>query len=418
MLNEDDKIDIAQSYAQSKSSGFSSSESTKKAMKAKSQPSVRTTLRRACTTLQQIDDGSTGLFITEDLNATLALESIVGFMKELKTCNNDLFTIQATTRGKALPLTDPLGERFLRLCGNQSSSITLAYPLHNLNPWAHAFLKAVWTAKATDPNFQPTAPYSANVHLRFNSLNRVIAALRSAITTESFRKDEEKWTKRTTRARARFFRVFKNALAQHARVLVIRIDFGLKRHEYANPKEPLALDTPEESRDGLKEALLKRLNFKEIDTAREKTLRQVRETFGASLLGYIWKLEFGARKGFHYHCVFLLNGSVHRQDISIGNQIGKFWQRYAPHGLGLFWNCNAHRQQYKFPALGTIRYHESGHWRGLNHIADYLSKPDFLASLKLPAGRRTFGSSELHGGPKVSRGPQRSKTVTQGFTPV
>ena len=80
MLNEDDKIDIAQSYAQSKSSGFSSSESTKKAMKAKSQPSVRTTLRRACTTLQQIDDGSTGLFITEDLNATIALESIVGFM--------------------------------------------------------------------------------------------------------------------------------------------------------------------------------------------------------------------------------------------------------------------------------------------------------------------------------------------------
>ena len=86
-------------------------------------------------------------------------------------------------------------------------------------------------------------------------------------------------------------------------------------------------------------------------------------------------------------------------------------EQVCPHGLGIFRNCNANRKLYKFPAVGTIHYHQSGHWKGLTHIADYLSKPDYYIALKLPAGRRrrTFGTSVIPKQIKAKRGSCRSK---------
>ncbi|NZA01150.1 inovirus-type Gp2 protein [Ottowia beijingensis] len=256
-------------------------------------------------------------------------------------------------------------------------------------------------------------------------MNKIVAELKIAMAQPSFRAAEKNWARRTSRARWRFFKLFKATLARHSKVMVVRIDFGLKRHELYNSKEPRtpwpqATVNPNaphagaqvQAEDQRLKNLLQQLGFDEIDTAREKSLRRIRDVFGSGLLGYIWKLEYGARKGFHYHCVFLLNGSVHRQDISIGNQIGKIWADYAPNGLGIFRNCNANRGYYKFPAVGMLQYHESRHWKGLSHIANYLSKPDYYVLLKLPSDQkhRTFGTSVIPRLTTNKPGPHRRKS--------
>ncbi|MCP6269615.1 inovirus Gp2 family protein, partial [Klebsiella pneumoniae] len=75
---------------------------------------------------------------------------------------------------------------------------------------------------------------------------------------------------------------------------------------------------------------------------RQRLFKRVQShPFFQDCLGYIWKLEYGQYKGFHYHTCFFFDGSKVRGDITLARRIGELWKKEITDGQGLYFNCNA-----------------------------------------------------------------------------
>jgi hypothetical protein len=119
-------------------------------------------------------------------------------------------------------------------------------------------------------------------------------------------------------------------------------------------------------------------------------------------VGYIWKLEFGRRKGYHYHCLFFLDGKYHRKDKYLCDQIGEVWSEV----LGVpdaYFNCNRTKrmQQYKYLGIGFTESSDDVFFDNLLKIIRYITKRDqFIVDSCIPPKARVFGKGIL---PRVAR---------------
>lgn len=44
------------------------------------------------------------------------------------------------------------------------------------------------------------------------------------------------------------------------------------------------------------------------------------------MVGYIWKLEFGARKGLHFHFIIIFNGANVQKDVYVAWKVSEYWK--------------------------------------------------------------------------------------------
>lgn len=107
-------------------------------------------------------------------------------------------------------------------------------------------------------------------------------------------------------------------------------------------------------------------------------------------VGYILKLEYGREKGFHYHCLFFFNGQHVRQDVTIAQLIGEFWQETITDGQGLYFNCNRFKSDYRICGIGMLHRSESLRREGLMTAVNYICKTDQWVKLQVPGIDRTF----------------------------
>lgn len=111
------------------------------------------------------------------------------------------------------------------------------------------------------------------------------------------------------------------------------------------------------------------------------------------MVGYIWKLEHGAEKGFHYHMIFFFDGSKVRQDITKALLIGQYWTNVVTKGRGLYYNCNADKSRYKSCGIGMVHNADSLMRDSLTRLAvPYLTKTDLY--MKLQTTGRGMGKME------------------------
>lgn len=125
-------------------------------------------------------------------------------------------------------------------------------------------------------------------------------------------------------------------------------------------------------------------------------------------LGYIWKLEYGQYKGFHYHTCFFFDGSKVRGDVTLARRIGEFWRNEITEGKGLYFNCNAIANSYAQSGIGDIHYTNQAKRGTLQKIITYITKVDTAVRLSLPQGARTFGRGEFILRKDKTRGRPRS----------
>lgn len=125
-------------------------------------------------------------------------------------------------------------------------------------------------------------------------------------------------------------------------------------------------------------------------------------------LGYIWKLEYGQYKGFHYHTCFFFDGSKVRGDIALARRIGEYWKREITAGQGLYFNCNAIASAYAQSGIGDIHYTDLEKRKVLQKVISYIAKVDTAVRLSLPQGARTFGRGEFILRKDKTRGRPRS----------
>lgn len=164
----------------------------------------------------------------------------------------------------------------------------------------------------------------------------------------------------------------------HSKLLVIRIDLGYRKgvfFEYEKVKKHHCF-------------FLRSLS----DYLENKMKKK-------SLVGYAWKLEFAPKKLWHYHMMFFLNGQISREDVTIARLIGEYWEIVAE-GVGLYYNCNAHKVSYKTLGIGLIDHRDKEKRLGLRKASIYMTKTDYYLKLVAPNKGRSFGKGGI---PKGSR---------------
>jgi len=168
---------------------------------------------------------------------------------------------------------------------------------------------------------------------------------------------------------------------RYSRLLVLRVDLSYSKE---NSKTT--------------QAQAKRDRERLFENARSNKL------FG-DMVGYIWKLEHGPEKGFHYHMMFFFDGSKVREDVTLARRLGEYWTEVITKGRGLYYNCNAVKFGYKSCGIGRVDHADANLREGLRNAVVYLTKTDLY--MKLQTEGRGMGKG-LYPSPKGSRGRPRA----------
>ena len=222
-----------------------------------------------------------------------------------------------------------------------------------------------------------------------SALNTAHDTLRQLTSTPAFRKQASNAQRASNKRRRGMVEFVDGLFERHSRLVVVRVDLGYRRKQ-----GDIDFATVKEHRQDL------------LGKRRSHPLFE-------HLIDYCWKLEYGPRKRYHYHMLFFFDGAKVREDMTLAQQIGRYWVKHVTNGKGVYYNCNAGaKKRYKFNAMGMLRHDDAEKMKGLRHVVNYLTKIDDLVTLQVPGKDRTFGRGTLPRTPPSSRGRPRGHAST------
>ena len=179
-------------------------------------------------------------------------------------------------------------------------------------------------------------------------------------------------------------------LAWHNRLVVVRLDFGYS-------KGASELVTEQRARSDLS-------RFFE-NGRHNKSLR------AEELLGYQWKLEFGHRKGYHFHVFLFFDGALVKDAFSHGRLLGEYWKQAITEGEGHYWNVNGATNTYAREGIGEVSYHDATAIKLLIQKLAYIHKVEQYLPTKQSAHSKVFRRSNMkrHNDLKKKPGPKRTQ---------
>ncbi|CAB1207513.1 YagK/YfjJ domain-containing protein [Acinetobacter bouvetii] len=182
-------------------------------------------------------------------------------------------------------------------------------------------------------------------------MNQVIERVYQLTQEQAFKYQQKKRSDRSRYQQKMAMKCVDAVLANHSRIVVIRVDF-----RYGKIQDPSLAQVKEDLRT---------------------CLRYIKRTQNLHVLGYIWKLEFAEKTGYHYHCFFFLDGREHSQDIKLAQQIGEIWKKVVG-SEGAYHNCNldAHNGKYAEIGIGTLQRNDQDKYRILIETIRYITKRD------------------------------------------
>jgi hypothetical protein len=151
----------------------------------------------------------------------------------------------------------------------------------------------------------------------------------------------------------------------HQKLLVLRIDL---HYGQAFPKK--------DSADQLLDWFSRMLNN-----------RRTNKIF-QGMVGHAAKLEYAPVTGFHLHCMFFYNGSLHRHDGLLGQRLGEYWRNVITDQQGRYFNCSAIKNTYKDVGIGLLHYSQCADHVGLQKAIDYMTKSELLLRARELGGTR------------------------------
>ncbi|CAA0202608.1 YagK/YfjJ domain-containing protein [Acinetobacter baumannii] len=195
--------------------------------------------------------------------------------------------------------------------------------------------------------------------------------------------------------------LFNHLIAKFARVLVVRVDFSLKRDMETILKHASTMEFPY-SRNDL--VYIKKCMRKFKNNWRSNKLLN-------DIQGYIFQYEYSHATGFHIHAYFFFDGNKHREDITIAKYISDYWKNITKN-QGSTYICNLDKENYKYCAIGMIHYANKEKQAFLFQTFEYICKADqFFIFSELKNSKR-FQRSELPE-PKASSGRSRQDPPTE-----
>ena len=188
------------------------------------------------------------------------------------------------------------------------------------------------------------------------SSDEFLNQLKHALTQTKFKKNIINKRKAVSKNKQSLMRYIEALFEYRARLLVIRVDLSYKQDSYGfiSVSESERIDLL----DGIKnKEVLEKWSI-EVRQQRDNLIKILKKKYKDSLIGYVWKLEYGADKAFHYHTIFFFDGNYHHQDVLIGKEIGELWETEVTKNKGIYWNCNSRKNDFrKYDRIATGMIH-------------------------------------------------------------
>jgi len=308
------------------------------------------------------------LIIHHEFDYPREIIEIDTLMRDLVRSDEPLFSsTMCKWRKRPIVQTTSMGKRFMTCLTYDIYSIQRLFNKHKLSPYFTLF-----AIKVTDTCISKNDLAEDTVG-RFNTW---IEEIREAGRENGFAKVIDNQERAIRKNTASLLKYIRGLHEMFAKLVVVRLDLGCSK-EYRE----LSAD------EGLDPSLAKG-NFKLL-------LKYLRRKFPTTLVGYVWKLEYGAPKSYHYHLMLLFNGYEVREDITLGQLIGDHWVGEITEGNGTCWNCNAKKDVYAklgLLGIGTIRYCDTELRTNLEKAALYWAKVEYYVKLNASGFvGRTFG---------------------------
>lgn len=226
-------------------------------------------------------------------------------------------------------------------------------------------------------------------------LNNLVKLMRTEGRSAKFKASCKNFTRGSLKNYRALLTLMRSLRSTYRRLLICRIDLGFRK-------------------SGMDRRYS--MSGRNLRKMRGKIFEFIRKRFKSKFVGFAWALEYGLRRGFHYHLILVFDGEHLRSDISIAGAIGEHWNKEITAGEGTYYNCNALRKNsYKDCGIGMYGHTINPEmWLGIERMCEYVTKGDEFVRLRLEKGMRTFGKSNK---PKITRkrGP---KPVNKGLAPM
>ncbi|MDO3659132.1 MULTISPECIES: YagK/YfjJ domain-containing protein [Acinetobacter] len=186
---------------------------------------------------------------------------------------------------------------------------------------------------------------------------------------EDYKKAQQLRHAKSLNQRLKAKQLIRKLIHKFSKLLVIRIDFAI----YREFKITLEL---------LKNYL--RMFIKQLHTPNNAV---------PPIVGFIWKLEYGIQKGYHYHFIFFMDGNIYKQDTYFADLLGKLWKNITQN-KGSYHSCNHDKAFYQKLAIGTLVHNDQEKIDALDQlVVNYLTKTSQFIIEKSQVKQRTFGYS-------------------------
>jgi hypothetical protein len=358
-------------------------------------------------------DGTVGLATTDERDIVNYLYNIEVITKKIAKSKKTIFRYKVRTNSPECYLVeDPLAKAILPML--LTIYVIKAHYLFNvLNPYVNVFIQAV-----NNRNIQFIQPNWIGVgemaKTNVAHLNGFVTEIRDVINGSAFKKEIASHVRSVNKNYRELCKYINCLFYKHSRLLVVRVDltylnrFCKPQHEWVLDQQIVGWeDDANADPNFIRDHKKLYATYPEIKQHRERLLKDMNsKMFKDSLVGHAWKLEFGLNKGFHYHFLFVFDGSKLREDVTIGAIIGEHWVNNITDGRGLYWNCNANKYSYRQCGIGTVNAGDIEARKALESVAHYLCKVDYYIKTVAPDNGRTFGKGNM---PEPETRPRRGR---------
>ena len=309
--------------------------------------------------------------------------SLDRLVHDIASSRGDQFKVVANNRGVSRVKPTELGRRIIESAKKFHPEMARqSLPRHKFSPYFELWERYPDEVQELALIGAPSLGLASNV-------NRWVDAVRAQALDSSFREHVLRQERAARKNWDSFRRYLEALFHRYSRLLVVRVDLG-----YRNDPVDFGYNWIPPSDAEVKASLVQMVKF-----IRRKL---------PSLIGYAWKIEFGARKGHHCHLMLIFNGHVSREGITMGRLAGEQWETITG-GWGSYWNCNANMEDYirrGLLGIGLINYYDKELRTGLMRTAKYLAKVDYYAKYVSQEIARTFGKGVIKGDPSTRGRPR------------
>ena len=338
------------------------------------------------------NDKITSQFETSD-TASYLLEQADKDYSKLETLidhlvNNKISSAFPKLQTGRFKKADPLVRNLLPQCPDPDDLTELAINNEYTQVYMRAYeeiLKPINFEPRYFKNFQANdvLPSTGEPIIFADLANAFVSKIYSGTLEDEFIQAQRNRSERLKHQEARAIRLLNKLRVKYSKLLVLRLDFAIAKN-CRNLSEDLNL-----IRNMFKKFLKSRFSVNQRPT------------------GYIWKLEYGVKKGYHYHTIFFLDGNKHQKDEIIADQFGKAWVQLTE-GKGTYYSCNGSKERYKDLAIGMVHHDDEKAYGTLeSSVIRYFTKDK--QHVLIPSGNRlkTFGTSQMPASKRKSGRPRR-----------